>query len=305
MSVGRARAIFVSGYVVIGAVLCVVATAIQPGVYSGTIVGRLTAAVDDDHMLVIDVRARAAREWRWSRPDNRTCDQVVLTIQEPERRVVRIDLAGGTWSADGARGELSGDGLARAIAGGGPLAQAEPSKLLGEVADLLLADFRRMCAGEFARGYHRGRQDEFFGVSYMHVVPGENWGVYALVAWWCVWLGYLLLPDRPETPGAVTPRRAALLAAGVLTAANLVMAGVGSVLPPGGLSGAAKLAVALLNLPALIVLEERYITLPGSVFSIVGGAVLVSVGVAVIRLARQRAVPAAGPASGSQHVSDT
>jgi len=278
---GRRLGIF---YLAAAAVLICICLLVQPGVYSGLFDGSITLAAGDLYQ-VLHLRAETTPQWHWARPRNHRYESVALRIMAGENKPATLDLPAGTWRSGAESGALDEDALARLVA-----ADAGPTTLPTEFRTQikgvleLLHDLRDGNARP--PRHHSHNLESPVHASYQHFTSGRNYGVFAVWAWLGVWPFSFLVPAVRSRRGWLSPLRIYLLALAVTLALDGLLFLIGSLSSPGPLAELVELLLAMVNLPAWVVLGGRgVLSWTGFVFGALGWATLLSAGTLTARRA--------------------
>lgn len=295
MAASRARRCFALCYLVVGALLCVIAIVPRPGVYRGMLQGRFDLEIGES-LIFVTLAAETDPAWRWRYPSNHTYQQATLTILDDTERTAQLDLARGTWTSGSRDGQLDADGLARLLDPDQGVATTRP--VLPAEGQSLLHSLRQMHTGRFLRPRHIPYSSAGPGVSFTHFTFGQNCGGHAVLAWLLAWPVCLALLWRRSAERGRVPAQVFVMTGAVVVTLDLVFIGVDALAPAGGVSETMELLLGLVNLPAVFVMSGRsFQTWMGLAFAAVSWSVLLSAATTFIRPVQRHAACPDGPVS--------
>jgi hypothetical protein len=283
-------------YLAVGAFLCLIAVIVKPGVYTGSLRGQINFETDEASASV-SLAAETEPEWCWACPRNYRYQQATLTIIDESKRTVQLDLAKGAWACGDEKGQLDAGELSRLIAGRRSGTATSDAAML-QHEQYLLNTLQQLRDGAFFRPRHHSYYVQNpLRASFQHFTSGLNCGLFAVAAWLLAWPVCLVFFRQPSTSRWLTPARAFFITGGIVVLLDLLFIGVHALFSPGVISEVMEFMIALLNMPAWIILDGGSgRTWLGLVFGAVSWSVLISVGTIFTKPAQRRPATSDTPA---------
>jgi len=275
-------------YLIVGILLLFIYLVLQPNVYNGYFRGMITIEASDQYEF-LQVYTNTIPKWSWTKPRNYKYTHADLDILEEENKTASFDLLEGTWNCGSETGSLNPESVSRLI-----FPKIEITTLGSDYRaqiEAVIDIFHALRDGTIpGPRHHTYFVESPIRMSYHHCTGHRNYGHYAIWFWLGIWPLTFFVVKTKTRIGRFNHITVYLLTLAIMVFFDAILILIGMSSPPGPIEEFREFFLALLNLPAWIIIGDKLLfsSWTNYLLGALGWATIVSIIILLMIDAEQR-----------------